>query len=134
MPEPARANTVHEIMVLLRAGDQAVSRNRNFDLFEDPTARLALRKHKHLLGLERDLRRHLQRPGSEARIQLLPCADSSEDDPRVVLLLEIPAIRLKRRVYLSAGELELLRQAPGMERILPEGEQAREDTSCEQRG
>ncbi len=106
---------VHELMTLMRAEGGRLSRNRNFDLFEEPTARLALRRHLHLRSLERDLLRF----GKEGCIRLLIDHAGPPEGDRIVLALEVPAIRLHRRVYLSRPELQLLREVPGLDKVLP---------------
>ena len=54
----------------------------------------------------------------EGRLQHISPKAIWEGD-RIVLALEVPAIRLHRRVYLSRPELQLLREVPGLDKVLP---------------
>lgn len=104
-------NTVYEVVAMLRREGRSLSRNRNYDLFEHPLARRALKVHHHLRRLEQDLLRHAR----SCRLRLRP---AHADPLRSVIEMEVPALRLKRRIYLEAEELAFLRENPKIAQIL----------------
>ncbi len=97
------------LVARLRQQGDALSRNRNFDLFEDPATRRAQKVHLHLMRLERDLVR-FARIGT---VRLLAGAAG-----RSVIELQVPSLSLRRRVYLHPQELALLAQKPEIAKIL----------------
>jgi hypothetical protein len=103
---------LYELIRRLRSG---LSRNRNFELFQQPTARRALRVHLMLRQLEKDLLRHAD--GASIRVQT---ADAGPQEGPLILEIVVPALKLRRRVHLRRQELELLCQNPEIARILGE--------------
>lgn len=101
-----------QLVAQLRQQGDALSRNRNFDLFEDPATRRARKVHLHLLRLERDLVR-FSRTG---RVRLLSGTSNGHEGP--VIELQVPALSLHRRIYLHPQELALLAQKPEIAKIL----------------
>jgi len=99
---------------LRREGD-ALSRNRNFELFEEPVARRAQKLHLHLLRLERDLIRF----AGQGRVRLVS-AGANGANGRPVIEMVVPALSLRRRVYLDPGELKLLMDKAEIAEILEE--------------
>lgn len=87
-----------------------LSRNRNFELFDRPDARRALRVHLLL----RQLERHLHACGSETTIRALP-----QESGDLVVEINDPSLRLRRSVYLSRDEFALLVQDPAIARLFP---------------
>ena len=108
-------SSTHELLQALRRG--SLSRNRNFALFEGHAARRALRAHLMLRQLEQDLLRH-SRTGT-LRVEHEP-TDAPAGAPRLVLRIEDPDLRLRRRVYLEPEELELLLEREEVARALTE--------------
>jgi hypothetical protein len=102
------------MLVRLRSQSSGLSRNRNFELFENPVARRALRLHLMLRKLEKDLI-DFARAGT-ARIKLLESTGPGES--LNVLQIDHPGLKLKRRIFLSSEELALLRQSPQVAKIL----------------
>lgn len=93
----------------LRAGAR-LSRNRHFDLFNDPRARRAIRLHRYLIGLARDVRAH----GHEMTVTVV-----GGDEGNVALCIELPTLHGRRTAYLSRTELDLLaEEAPGVALLL----------------
>ena len=89
----------------------ALSRNRNFDLYEPRAARRLLRLHRWLRQLERDLRSCATR--GDVRLR-----DESTSARAIVLELTIPSLSFRRTVYLAADELSLLRESEPIAEIL----------------
>jgi len=87
-----------------------LSRNRNFDLFEDRTARLAQRHHLRLLALARDLTRYAHQ--GTVRLRREP------PDQGGIVEVEVPSVHFRRRVFLDAVELELLGEDPQLATLL----------------
>lgn len=79
-----------------RLGDPGapLSRNRHFALFSTPAGAHALRVHRYLRSLERDLARHAD---------ALLVAEAR--GPEVELRLEIPSLRLVRTARLTPDDL-----------------------------
>lgn len=86
---------------LLRDDDVAFSRNRNFEAYQDPRVKRALRLYRHLRSLERDLLR-LGQP-DQVRLEAV-----EREGEQVVVRLEFMEQRGKRVSYLSAQEWGLL--------------------------
>lgn len=106
------SSSTYELLARLR--ENRVSRNRNFELFHSPAARRALRIHRMLRQLEKDLVRHAGR--GTLRVIRLP-------QNRVIVELEVPHLRLKRRVFLEEAELALMAQVPEVARLLAPDEE-----------
>jgi hypothetical protein len=86
---------------LLRDDDVVFSRNRNFEAFDDPKVKRAMRLYRHLRSLERDLLSL-----GEAGSALLEAVESEGDVVTVRLSFEGPGAT--RTSYLSAREWALL--------------------------
>lgn len=82
----------------LRDPGNPLSRNRHHETFESPEGRAALRAHRQLRSLERDLDR-LEHPEA---LQL--CWESN----RVRITIEQPGLRLKREAVLEPQAFSLL--------------------------
>lgn len=102
--------TTWAVLRALRDGAR-LSRNKHYALFEDPQVRRALKVHRYLRSVVRDIERHPEgvrveatgRPGG---------ADFS-------LRIDIPSLRGRRTAYLSGAELALLAQdAPQVAALL----------------
>jgi len=93
---------------MLRA--RKVSRNRNFDLFQVPAARRALRVHLMLQQLERDLLDCASRDGV-VRLDGYVGGEGAEPRRRV-LEIDDGEMKLRRRVYLTEEEVSLLLEVP----------------------
>jgi hypothetical protein len=106
------SSSTYELLARLR--ENGVSRNRNFELFHSPAARRALRIHRMLRQLEKDLLRHATR--GTLRVIRLP-------GDRVMLELEVPHLKLRRRVFLEEAELALIAQVPEVARLLALGDE-----------
>lgn len=116
---------VLDLVARLRAGKERLSRNRNFDFFEQPHAKLALRRHHYLQRLERDLL-HLGPDG----VVTLREESGPGGQTRLVLSWDMPGLRLRRLTYLTKEEVRLLRMVPEVDRVLPRAE----DTAREGQG
>ena len=110
-------DTLQLVARLRREGD-ALSRNRNFELFEDPATRRAQKLHLHLLRLERDLVRFAR----QGRVRLLSGPVYGRNG-RLVIEVVVPALSMRRHVYLDARELDLIMEKPEIAEILGEGEE-----------
>lgn len=106
-----------QLLARLRHEGQALSRNRNFELFQQPAARRALKLHLHLQRLERDLLRF----ASRGRITLQAAPAEAGAGGRVVIEIVVPALAMRRQVYVSPDELQLLLEKPEIARILGGG-------------
>ncbi len=102
-----------ELLARLRARE--VSRNRNFDLFDRPSARRALRLHLLLQELERSLLQRRQGHSVKLRPRRNGC---NGEERRYVLEIEDEELRLRRQVFLSERELALLLEQPDIARLL----------------
>lgn len=108
-------NPVHEMLVLLRREGARLSRNRNYELYEKPDARRALKLHLMLRNLERQLGFYARYEGAKIRVRSV-----TGDSSRRVIEIWVPSLRLKRTVYLYTRELALLRETPELEAMLAE--------------
>jgi len=91
--------TTWTLLRALRAGVR-LSRNRNFYLFRDPRARRAIRTHRFLRSIIRDVRER----GDDVRVRVL----RGDEDHAVALRIDIPMLHGHRTAYLHPFELELL--------------------------
>jgi hypothetical protein len=107
-----------------------LSRNRNFQLFENEAGRLTARRHAlRLAALAGELRRYA-RLGSVRLTRLsAEAAAVSPGWPAVGTLVEIevPSLRFRRQVLLDDVELELLGEDPAVARMLATQELPRRD-------
>lgn len=103
-------------------GAPRLSRNRNFELFEEEAARQGLRRHLRLRALAREL----CRCASLGTVRLLT-APASEGDAarsgaapraRLVVEVEVPSLRFRRQVFVDELELELLSEDPAVAALL----------------
>jgi hypothetical protein len=99
------------MLIRLRRQGVKLSRNRNYDLFESKVARRALKLHRMLRHLERELLRYTRHEGVEVRL-------GPAKGQRRVIEVSVPLLCLRRTIYLGAQELELLRETPELERLL----------------
>ncbi len=96
---------VERVVLRLRA-EKGFSRNRHFATLSSPEGRRAIRIHRHLRSIERDLA-----SGSSASV--------GRDAERVRITIEG---KLGRRVaWLSPSEFRLFRAASPLARALPDG-------------
>ncbi|MFU8805989.1 MAG: hypothetical protein ACNA8W_19415 [Bradymonadaceae bacterium] len=86
---------------LLRDDDVAFSRNRNFEAFDDPKVKRAMRLYRHLRSLERDLLSLIE--GGSAALEAVEC-----EDDIVTVRLSFSGRGGKRTSYLSPREWALL--------------------------
>ncbi len=92
----------------LRRGAK-LSRNRHFNLFEDPRARKALRMHRYLKSIVADV------TANEGEILVTEVLSGD----RYALRLEFPCLHGHRIAFLSELELELLaEEAPAIAELL----------------
>lgn len=86
----------------LRDPESGLSRNRSHETFESPEGKAALRAHRLLRSLERDLD------------QLEDAADLrlSSEGGRVRLTIEQPRLRLRRQALLEPLAFQLLMRSP----------------------
>lgn len=96
---------------LLRDDDVAFSRNRNFEAFEDPKVKRALRLYRHLRSLERDLLRLGE--GGTAQLEAVETQGES-----VTVRLSFCGPGAIRTSYLSAREWALLLENEAVRDIL----------------
>lgn len=102
--------TTWAVLRALRAG-VPLSRNKHFDLFQDARVRKAIRLHRFLESVVKDV----ERCGETAQVQVV------ERDPahRFALRVDFPRVHGHRTVYLSQFELRLLGEhAPDVARLL----------------
>lgn len=118
-----QALTVEAFLSLMRESGTRLSRNRNFDLFENPCARRAHRIHQMLTQLEKDLIWHA-REGTRISVD-----EGADEEGAVRFRLEItaPTLRLKRTVFLRPFEMDLLMQSPRVARLLRDASAAAAD-------
>jgi hypothetical protein len=112
-PRSQDPTTLREWVTRIRQARGGLSRNRHFDLYLNPAARSALRLVLRLSRLQRDLQAIAQQ--GQVRILTEPM------DHRIVIELEVPALRLRRRVFISSDELAILREDPKIASILASG-------------
>ncbi len=94
-------NLVHKIVRrLLRDDEVEFSRNRNYEAYEDPKVKRALRIFRHLRSIEEDL---LAAGEDAVRLRAV-----ERDDGRVVVRLHYPAGDAERTSYLTESEWRLL--------------------------
>lgn len=93
---------VYQLVERLREPDSGLSRNRHFALLASPAGQRALKLHRHLASLEKDLARH---PG--ARLAVAPHAGGVE------LRLELPALKATRTARLTAEDVRLVAAGEG---------------------
>ena len=106
-PPPSR-----ELLIELWRNPRARSRNRNFYRFrDDPTFYRAARHIRSLRALRADLMRFQHR----AEIRVAPLEDAP-GHYRITMV--IPRLRLKRSVYVTELELELLGQEPALKELV----------------
>jgi hypothetical protein len=104
---------VRKLVRHLNSPASPLSRNRHFHTFETPEGRMALRIARRLRSLQRDI---------------LDCCNEGHP-PRLVrrrdgkgehrLLLVLRRLSASRTCALRPGELELLRELPGIDEVLP---------------
>lgn len=114
--------TVTRILELVaRMRRDAFSRNRNFEAFAsaDADGARARRLWRFLRSLERDLEAARAEATSPIRLSVHP---HGEDGRRLVI--EVPALRLRRVAVLSAEEYRLLREHPEARDALDRAEAA----------
>ncbi len=75
----------------------ALSRNRNYELYEDPLVKRGVRIHRYLEQLAEQVTAHPE----QVQLSLL-------EDDRYMLSLNFPEAHGQRRAYLSLYELQLL--------------------------
>lgn len=92
--------TTWMVLRALRSGAR-LSRNRNFYLFEDPRARRAIKLHRYLEGLIRDVRA----AADQISVHIVDGGRTPRD---VALRLDFPVLHGHRTAYLSRIELRLL--------------------------
>lgn len=103
---------------------EPLTRNRHFEVFGDRQGRLALRVFRHLRSLQRDI---LASAGAPVRVEKAvgPQGDAEDEAGRVRLTIPLPGRRGVRTAFLTADELELLLEAPGIrDRLGAAGEPA----------
>jgi hypothetical protein len=100
-------STINQLILKLRNNE--LSRNRHFDLFKKPVARRALQIHLLLRQLEKELRRLVTSDSGKVALE--------EHNGKVVLRIDDPSLKLRRRVYLTRDELGLLLQEPTVARL-----------------
>ena len=83
-----------------------LTRNRHFELFADDPGRLALRLYRYLRSIRRDIL-----GASQAPVQVERGCDGDGDRVRLRIAVRGGAVRT---AYLSADELDLLLQTPGV--------------------
>jgi hypothetical protein len=96
---------IERVVLRLRA-ERGFSRNRHFATLSSPEGRRALRIHRHLRSIERDL-------AAAASVSV------GRDAERVRITLE--GRRGRRVAWLSASEFRLFRETSALARGLPEG-------------
>ncbi|MFN3198757.1 MAG: hypothetical protein ACE366_10160 [Bradymonadia bacterium] len=102
--------TTWAVLRALRGGAR-ISRNKHFALFEDPKVRRALKIHRYLRSVVRDIERF---PDA---VQVKAVGHPEGDN--FTLRIEIPSLRGRRTAYLSSTELHLLAQdAPEVAQLL----------------
>lgn len=95
---------------LLRDDDVDFSRNRNFEAYEDPMVKRAVRIYRHLRSVEADLL-----AAGEGPIELKAVEESGDG---VVVRLTYPAGRGHRESYLTQREWRLLLESERVSAIL----------------
>ena len=104
--------TTWRMLKALRAG-APLSRNRHYFLYKDPRARRAIKLHRYLLSLARDVQAHAR----EVSVSVVDGPVAGE----MALRVEMPLVHGRRTAYLSRFELALLAEhAPHVARLLSE--------------
>lgn len=99
-------------VIVKRLRQGLMSRNRHYRFFLRPEAREALRIHRFLRSVERDLLRLRRVEDGRVRVR------QQDGQPAVVLTLEIPRLRALRTCALSRTEYGLLLENPDVRAIL----------------
>jgi hypothetical protein len=86
---------------------EPLTRNRHFEVFGDRQGRLALRVYRHLRSLQRDILASVEAP-----VVVEPGPEGEAG--RVRLTIALPGRRGVRTAFLTADELELLLETPGI--------------------
>ena len=84
-----------------------MTRNRHFEVFGDPLGRRALRIYRHLRSLRRDIL-------GAAHVPVAVERGFGGDSGRVRLEIALAGERGTRTAFLSADELDLLLETPGI--------------------
>lgn len=95
---------------LLRDDDVEFSRNKNFDAYEDPMVKRALRIYRHLRSVEDDL---LAAEGGDVTLEAV-----EREDEQVVVRLSYPAGNARRDSFVTEEEWELLLESERVSGIL----------------
>lgn len=103
---------VRRLVERLHDPSRPLSRNRHFHTFSTPEGRLALKVHRRLKSLQRDILTCLE----EGRTARLLRRVDAEGEYQLELHLE--RIQGRRVSMLKDAELELLAQLPGMREVL----------------
>lgn len=108
---PRRMDLTHKIVRrLLRDDDVEFSRNKNFDAYEDPMVKRALRIYRHLRSVEDDL---LAAGGGDVTLEAV-----EREDEQVVVRLSYPAGNARRESFVTEEEWELLLESERIADIL----------------
>lgn len=103
--------TTWAVLRALRSGAR-LSRNRNFYLFEDPRARRAIKLHRYLDSVVRDVRAQQ----GQVSVEIV---EHTEHAGQIALRVEFPVINGRRTAYLSSTELALIAErAPEVAALL----------------
>jgi hypothetical protein len=105
----------NELLHRLRQDGANLSRNRNFEYFEDPAARQTLRHYQRILRLEKDLLACARQGTVRLCVNTLALDGSTHS---LIIEMEIPALRFKRQVFLEEQELRMLREKPVLAALL----------------
>ncbi|MEZ4460668.1 MAG: hypothetical protein R3E66_13260 [bacterium] len=95
---------------LLRDREVDFSRNRNFEAYEDPNVKRALRIARHLQSVERDL---LAADGEDVTLQAV-----EQDDAQVVVRLAYRSGNGRRVSFLTPQEWQLLLESERIRAVL----------------
>ncbi len=95
---------------LLRDDDVEFSRNRNFDAYEDPLVKRALRIYRHLRSVEDDL---IAAADGDVAIEAV-----EREDDSVVIRLTYPAGNARRESFVTEEEWRLLLESERVTDIL----------------
>lgn len=95
---------------LLRDDDVEFSRNKNFDAYEDPMVKRALRIYRHLRSVEEDL---LAAENGDVTLEAV-----EREDEQVVVRLSYPAGNARRASFVTEEEWQLLLESDRINKIL----------------
>jgi hypothetical protein len=95
---------------LLRDDDVDFSRNKNFDAYEDPMVKRALRIYRHLRSVEEDL---LAAEHGDVTLEAV-----EREDETVVVRLSYPAGNARRESFVTEQEWQLLLESEHVHEIL----------------